>query len=234
MDVQEFHYQCEGTEHYGRLLNPGGGKRPAVIVCHAWGGLDDFAINVAKKYAAKGYVAFAAEMFGEGKTGSTVEEKSAMITPLMQDRGLLQKRMLAAFDKVKTVPEVNQTKIATVGFCFGGLCALDLARSGVELRGVLAFHALLDPSGLPSKKIQSSILALHGHDDPMVPPEKVLAFEKEMTEGGADWQLLAFGNTVHAFTNPEANDPKLGTIYNERTADRAWKVGDLFLQEIFA
>ncbi|MDX1386491.1 MAG: dienelactone hydrolase family protein [bacterium] len=234
MDVQEFHYECEGTEHHGRLVNPGGEGRPGVLVCHAWGGLDDFAVNVAKKYAAKGYVAMAVDMFGEGKTGNTVEEKSALITPLVQDRGLLQKRIVAAFDKVKTCPEVNGAKVAAVGFCFGGMTALDLARSGVDLRGVLAFHALLDPSGLPPGKIKASILALHGHDDPMVPPEKVLAFEKEMTEGGADWQLLAYGNTVHAFTNPEANDPKLGTIYNEQTAGRAWKVGDLFLEEIFA
>lgn len=234
MEQSTFSFECDGTQHQGYVAHPGGDSLPTVMVAHDWSGLNDFAKEAAKKMAQRGYLGCAVDLFGEGKTGSTKEEKMGLIEPLMKDRGQLQKRLLAALEKVNTLKGANPQKVAALGFCFGGLCVLDLARSGAELKGVLSFHGLLDPSGLPTQTIKASVLALHGHDDPMVPPDKVLAFETEMTDARADWQLHAYGNTVHAFTNPQANDTELGTIYNEQTAARAWKLGYQFLEEIFS
>lgn len=234
MKLQEFSFECAGVSHQGQVVHPGGGDRPAVLVAHDWSGLNDFAINAAKKMAERGYVGCAVDLFGEGKTGSTTEEKMGLITPLIKDRGLLQQRLLSALEKIKGLDGVDAGKIAALGFCFGGLCVLDLARSGVEFKGALSFHGLLDPSGLTAKPIKTPVMALHGHEDPMVDPEKVSAFEKEMTAAGADWQLHVYGNTLHAFTNPQANDHQLGTVYNEKTAARAWKLGFQFLDEVLS
>ncbi len=118
---------------------------------------------------------------------------------------------------------VDPHRIGAIGFCFGGLCVLDLARSGAAVRGVVAFHGLLQGAPkVPSETISAKVLVLHGHDDPFAPPEQLAAFCREMTEAGADWQVHVYGRTQHAFTNPAANDPKLGTVYNETADRRSW------------
>lgn len=211
------------------------GKRPLVLVAHDWSGRNDFAQDKAIKLAELGYVGFALDMFGEGKIGKTKEEKSALIQPYMEDRTHLQKRMLAGLEEAKKLEEVNPHKVGAIGFCFGGLCALDLARSGADVKGVVSFHGLL---GAPQTKekhhIKAKILALHGHDDPMVPPDQVLAFEKEMTEAKVDWQFHTFSNTMHGFTNPQANDPGFGTVFNPSADKRSWLLMKNFFEEIFA
>lgn len=232
MDIQEFNYECDGVQHRGRLVSPGGDNLPAVLVVHDWTGVNDFAVDAASRCAEAGYMGIVLDMYGEGKTGANNDEKGALITPMMQDRSLLKKRLLAGFEAAQSIPGVNASKLAALGFCFGGLCVLDLARAGADVKGVISFHGLLDPTGLSDEKISASVLALHGNDDPMVPPEKVQAFEKEMTEAGVDWQLTAYGHTVHAFTNPAANDPSFGTVYNEKTAQRAWVSAYQFLKEV--
>ena len=122
-----------------------------------------------------------------------------------------------------------------MGFCFGGLCVLDLARSGADVKGVISFHGLFNaPENLPNEPIKAKVLALHGQDDPMVPPEQVAALQKEMTNAGVDWQIHAYGNTMHAFTNPEANDPGFGTVYNAGADKRSWIAMKNFFEEIFA
>jgi dienelactone hydrolase len=131
------------------------------------------------------------------------------------------------------MPWVDDSRIAAIGFCFGGLCSLDLARAGADLKGVVSFHGLLGALDDNSHPIKAKILALHGHDDPMVPVEQVIAFEKEMTKAGADWQLHTFGNTQHAFTNPLANNPDFGTVYQPEADKRSWILMENFLAEIF-
>lgn len=210
------------------------GRRPAVLINHAWGGRDEFVAGKAKKLAELGYVGFALDMYGKGVLGSSPEENASLMQPFMADRALLQKRIKAAFDAVRLMPWVDDSKIAAMGFCFGGLCVLDLARIGVDLRGVVSFHGLLGaPDNIHGQQIKAKVLALHGHDDPMVPPEQVLAFEQEMTVAGADWQLLTFGHTMHAFTNPVANNPDFGTVYQADADRRSWLAMQNFLVEIF-
>ena len=209
------------------------GRRPAVLINHTWAGRDDFVAEKAKKLAALGYVGFAVDMYGKGVLGSDAEENAKLMQPFMQDRQLIKKRMMAALYAVKLMPWVDDSRIAAIGFCFGGLCSLDLARAGADLKGVVSFHGLLGALDDNSHPIKAKILALHGHDDPMVPVEQVIAFEKEMTKAGADWQLHTFGNTQHAFTNPLANNPDFGTVYQPEADKRSGILMENFLAEIF-
>jgi dienelactone hydrolase len=210
------------------------GRRPAVLINHTWIGRDDFVAEKAKKIAALGYVGFAVDMYGKGILCSNAEENAKLMQPFMDDREMLQKRMQAALYAVKLMPWVDDSKIAAIGFCFGGLCSLDLARTGADLKGVVSFHGLLGaPDNTQDNAVKAKILALHGHDDPLVPVEQVLAFEQEMTKAGADWQLHTFGNTMHAFTNPVANNPGFGTVYQPDADRRSWLAMENFLTEIF-
>ncbi|MGZ5011727.1 MAG: dienelactone hydrolase family protein [Methylobacter sp.] len=210
------------------------GRRPAVLINHTWVGRDDFVAEKAKKLAALGYVGFAVDMYGKGVLGSDREENMRLMQPFMADRAMLQQRMKAALAAVKLMPWVDDSKIASIGFCFGGLCSLDLARTGVDIKGAVSFHGLLAaPENTQGNTIKAKVLVLHGHDDPMNPAEQVLAFEQEMTEAGADWQLHTYGHTMHAFTNPLANDPAFGTVYQPDADRRSWIAMQNFLAEIF-
>ena len=206
---------------------------PAVLVAHDWSGQNEFARQKAVMLAEMGYAGFALDMFGKGKTGETNEEKQALIKPLLSERWFLAERMLAAFETLAAMPEVDSNRIAAIGFCFGGLCVLDLARSGAKLRGVVSFHGLLNKPHFPTKEaIQASILVLHGFDDPMVSPDDVTGFCQEMTDARADWQVHQYGHTKHGFTNPQANDPALGTLYNVRAEKRSFEAMTNFLKEV--
>lgn len=207
-------------------------KRPAILVCHDWSGKNDFACEKATKLTELGYVGFALDMYGKGKTGTTTEEKTALMQPLAQDRKKLQKRILAAFDFVKTLEPVDAKKIGAIGFCFGGLCVLDLARTGADLTAVVSFHGLLAaPPGASDEQIKAKILVLHGYLDPMVTPDKITTFGEEMTHAKVDWQLYIYGQALHAFTNPKANDPQMGLIYDRQTDQRSWIAMKEFFRE---
>jgi len=210
-------------------------RRPAVLISHAWGGRDGFVAEKAKKLAELGYVGFALDMYGKGVLGSGPEENAKLMQPFIEDRKMLQKRIQAALYAMKLLPWVDDTKIAAMGFCFGGLCVLDLARTGADIKGVVSFHGLLyQPGNTEGTAIKAKILALHGHDDPMGTVDHVVAFEQEMTDAGADWQLHVYGNTVHAFTNPVANNPGFGTVYQPDADRRSWQAMTNFFSEIFA
>lgn len=206
--------------------------RPAVLVAHDWSGRNDFACEKTELLARMGYVALALDMYGQGRTGVTVDEKMALMEPLAADRKLLRERIRAAFDALIAMPEVDASRVAAIGFCFGGMCVLDLARSGAEVKAVVSFHGLLNkPDDVANQPINARILALHGYDDPMVKPPQVDEFCREMTEAKADWQVHQYGNTQHGFTNPRAQDPKLGTVFNPQAAARSWLAMSEFLKE---
>lgn len=208
--------------------------KPAVLVVHDWSGRNAFACEQAKQLAKLGYVGFAVDMYGNAQVGETVEEKTALMQSVATDRHFLRARIRAALDTLVQLEHVDSQRIAVIGFCFGGLCALDLARSGAAIRGAVSFHGLLGkPEGIDNQPIKAKVLVLHGYDDPMVTPQLVNEFCHEMTESNVDWQVHMYGHTQHAFTNPLANDPSLGLAYNATISQRAFQSMNNFLQEIF-
>jgi dienelactone hydrolase len=211
-------------------------KLPGVIVFSDWMGVGTFAKDRARELAALGYRAFVADVYGEGKQAKDQTEAGALATTFKSDRPLMRKRARAALDTLLTTAPVEPSKVAAIGFCFGGTVSLELARDGAPLAGVVSFHGGLDtPDPALAKNIKGKLLVLHGADDPLVPEQEVAAFEGEMRDAGVDWQLVKYSRSVHAFTNPQAGlDPKKGIAYNELTAKRAYQAMRDFFTEIFA
>jgi len=210
-------------------------QKPLVLVGHDWSGRRELACEAAERVASMGYIGFALDMYGKGVFGSDgdIELNSSLMDPFATDRALLRQRIRAALVAGRNIPQVDATKVAAIGYCFGGMCVLELARSGADVLGVVSIHGIFAPGDVANEEIKAKVLCLHGHDDPMVPPEQVLAFETEMNEAGVDWQLHAYGQTMHAFTNPGANNPDFGAVYNEVAEKRTYQSLENFLNEIF-
>jgi len=208
--------------------------RPGVLVSHAWGGRGEYEEHRAELLAELGYVGFALDLYGKGVRGTSKEENAALMQPLLDDRGMLQRRMQLALEQLRGQKEVDSARVAAMGYCFGGLCVLDLARTGADVAGVASFHGLFgQPGNTPGNRISARVLVMHGWDDPMATPDQVLGLADELTSMGADWQIHAYGSTMHAFTNPDANDPDFGTVYSATADRRSWQSLQLFLAEIF-
>ena len=208
-------------------------KAPAVLICHAWGGRSDHEEDVAKKLAGLGYVGIAIDVYGKGVRGTTTEECQALMTPLVENRPTLQDRLKAGLDMAKGLDFVQADNIAISGYCFGGLCALDAARAGLDVKGAASFHGLfMKPGNTDGNKINAKVIAFHGWDDPMAKPDDAVAFGEEMTKAEADWQLHGYGGTMHAFTNKGANNPDFGTVYNADADRRSWQAFENFLAEV--
>ena len=210
--------------------------RPGVLVVHDWMGNGPFSKLKAEELAKLGYVGFAVDAYGKGVRPKTPQEASAQAGKLKQDRDLLRERMKAALDYLRTQKSVDPKRIAVMGYCFGGMAALELGRSGAEIAGVLSFHGSLDsPTPADGKNIKAKVLVLHGADDPHVAAGDLAAFEDEMRQGHVDWQLVKYGNAVHSFTNRAAGDDNSkGVAYNEKADRRSWQAMKDFFSEIFA
>tara|TARA_R110002167_G_scaffold89012_6_gene240087 strand:- start:22486 stop:23202 length:717 start_codon:yes stop_codon:yes gene_type:complete len=211
-------------------------QRPVVIVAHDWSGRRELACDAAETMVDLGYVGFALDLYGQGvfgKDGDTAGN-SALMTPFAEDRALLRRRIQVALDTVRDLSQVDPSRVAAIGYCFGGMAVLELARSGADVEGVISVHGLLHQGDIANEKIVAKVLCLHGHDDPMGPPDKVLGFEGEMSAAQADWQVHVYGGAKHAFTNPQANDQGLGTVYNALANQRAQRAIADFLAELFA
>ena len=233
MKTQEINYKFGDQEYRAFVANPEKESAPLVLVVHTWAGRDDFIEKKAIELAEEGYVAMAVDMYGDAKVGTSTEENQSMMTPLIEDRDKLKAIINSAVEAGKKIDGVDSSKVAAIGYCFGGLVVLDLARSGTDISGVVSFHGLLMSSDISTDGIQAKVLVLHGERDPMVPLSMVDDFQKEMTAAEADWQLHSYGNAYHAFTNKEANDPNLGTQYNENADKRSWQSMMNFFTEIF-
>ncbi len=207
---------------------------PCVLISHAWGGASETEFTRARDLADLGYGAFCVDLYGKGIRGTSPEENAALMQPLLDDRVLLQRRLEASLEIAGQQSGVDSSRLAAIGYCFGGLCVLDMARSGADVLGVASFHGLFHPPGnTDGNKIDARVLAFHGWDDPLAPPDMVLALATELTAAEADWQIHAYGHTVHAFTNPAANAPDDGMAYSEAGDRRSWKALIDFLEEIF-
>lgn len=221
----------QGEHTYeGFLAMPSGTPKGVVIVAHAWGGQSEFEQDKAKWLASQGYAGFAIDVYGKGKRGETTEECQALMEPLASNRTELQSRLEYALGVAKK--EAGTDNAAAIGFCFGGLSVLDMARTNMDVAGVVSFHGLLGGAGNTADTIKPKVLALHGWDDPMATPEDVMTFSKEMSDAKADWQLHAYGATLHAFTNPEAQNPDFGTQYDAAADRRSFAACADFLSEV--
>lgn len=222
----------EGTISWDDTIE---GERPGVLVSHAFGGQATFDTDKAERLAGLGYVGLALDMYGRGVRASTPEESYELMGVLTEDRSLLSDRINRAHEVLSEHPLVDASRTGAIGFCFGGLCVLDLARSGSNVLGVASFHGIFTPpDSAGSGPISASVLALHGWDDPLAPPEDAGALAAELTERGADWQILALGNTGHAFTNPAAQAPEMGMQYSKAADRRAWRAMTDFLSDLFS
>jgi dienelactone hydrolase len=223
--------QCKGVYFAPTKVD---GSLPIVLVCHAWDGLNDEVRDKAGKLADAGYIAFAVDMLGNGKTMSDMADLMPTLTPFFENRAMLLERIQGAVAAAKTIPGADLSRMGAMGYCFGGTVALDLARAGGdEIKGVVSFHGGLEGNTLDNPKtLSTKVLVLHGEEDPLVPPEQVVAFKEEMTTKQVDWQLHAYSQTMHAFTRPEANDPGFGAVYNASADRRSWQAMLNFFDEV--
>jgi dienelactone hydrolase len=211
------------------------GKRPGIMVVHEWLGFNDHVKKRAEMLAELGYVAFACDMYGKTVRGVGPADGPKLSTPFKEDRKLMRARANAGLDVLRHHPMVDSTKLAAIGFCFGGTTVLELARGGTDLVGVVGFHAgLSTPMPAQAGQVKAKVLVCHGADDPYVPPPEVQAFAEEMRKAGADWQFNAYGGAVHSFTNHEANNRVAGACYNAEADRRSWQAMKDFFAEVFA
>lgn len=211
------------------------GKRPGVVVFSAWSGISDNERAHAQRLAKLGYVVFVADTYGKGVHPTQPKDAAAEAGKYMRNRNLYRERSRAALDQLRGNPMVDPARIAAIGYCFGGMGALELARSGADVKAVVVFHANLNsPNPQDAKNIKGRVLALQGADDPNVTAAERANFENEMRDARVDWQLVAYGGTVHCFTDPKVgNDPSKGCAYNAELEQRSWvAMLDLFRETI--
>jgi len=235
--TQVVEYQEGGTVLEGYLAwnDTIQGKRPSVLVVHEWTGLGDYAKSRTRMLAEMGYLAFAADIYGKGIRPRTPQEAGAESGKYKKARKLMRSRVHASLALLWANPLCDPKRVAAIGYCFGGTCVLELARSGADIVGVVSFHGGLDtPTPEDAKQIKCKVLVLHGGDDPHVPVKDVEAFENEMRAGNVDWQLVVYGGAVHGFTNPASgNDKTRGAAYDEKADRRSWEAMKAFFAEIF-
>jgi len=222
---------CEGLLVYDDMFQ---GKRSGILVAHQWKGLTDYEKRRAELLALRGLTVLCADVYGKGIRAENPKDAATLAGKYKADRPLLRARINAALDFLRKQDRVNPQRIAAIGYCFGGTTVLELARSGADVKGVVSFHGgLSSPAPADAKNIKCKVLALHGANDPFVPPEEVQAFEKEMRDANVDWQFVAYGGAVHAFTDKGAgNDSSKGAAYNAQADLRSWREMKMFLDEV--
>jgi len=210
-------------------------KRPGILIAHQWMGLTEYEQMRAEMLARLGYVAFAADVYGKGVHPKNSQEAGAMAGKYKNDRELLRRRIKAGLEQLRKSQFVDGQKIGAIGYCFGGTTVLELARSGADIAGLVSFHgALGTATPEDAKNIKCKVLVCHGADDPFVPAEEVKGFEEEMRKTKVDWELVAYGNAVHSFTEEAAgNDNSKGAAYNEKADRRSWRAMKDFFAEVF-
>lgn len=234
--TEKFNYQGLGRSFQGVVAHDGGakGKRPVVLIAHTWTGQSDFEVEKASQLAKMGYLALALDVYGKGKRAKDNDQAEALMNEALEDRQQLLDRLLLALEKIREHELADPGNVAIIGFCFGGKCALDLARGGADIKAAVCFHGIFDPPGLDREvEIKAKILVLHGWEDPFAFPKDIVALGYELTERNAVWEMDLFGHTGHAFTNPQANAPEQGMMFNPLASDRSWQRMAHFFEEVF-
>jgi dienelactone hydrolase len=220
---------CEGYFAYDDAKSA---RRPGVLVIHEWGGLGDYVKVRTRMLAELGYVAFGGDIFGCGVRATTMEDCAKISEPYYKDRGLIRARAQAALEQVHKHPLVDPNKVAAIGYCFGGLVVLEMARADMPVNGVVSFHGQFNTPA-PAKTINTKVLVLHGAIDPVTPPEEIAGLQKEMQEAKADWQLVLYGGAKHTFTNFNLPTDLPGpAAYQEKADKRSWVAMKDFFAEV--
>ncbi len=211
-------------------------KRPIILIIHEWWGLNDYVKRRAKQLASLGYLVMAVDMYGNGSTASSVEDAAKMSAPFYRDNEMSKKRFDEALKQIKTYSQADTTKIAAIGYCFGGSMVLNLAKMGEPFKGVVSFHGGL--AGIPVKKelLRAKILVCHGADDQFVTAEEVNHFKKEMDSVHADYLFKEYKGATHAFSNPDATEWgkkfNIPIAYNAAADSASWDEMKIFLDGI--
>ena len=240
MKVESIKYSASGLACRGELVYDDSVKapRPLLLVAPNWLGVTKDVVERAKTLAGSRYVAFVADMFGEGKGPKGTENPMEFLKPLIEDAAETRRRIVAAFEamtKEAAARGIGDVKrCAVIGFCFGGSNAMDLARAGADVQAVVSIHGVL-ATPMPAKKgeIKAAILVLHGAADPISPKAHRDMFEAEMDEAGARWYSLTFGNVVHAYTDVGVNFPPVA-VYNEPATRHGYTLAHAFIEDAFA
>lgn len=233
VDYKDGDVVLEGYLAYDDSLK---GKLPGVLIVHEWTGIGPYVKRRAVELASLGYVAFAADIYGKGIRPADTKEAARQAGIYRADRHLMRRRAASGLEELKRLKIADPERVAAIGYCFGGGVALELARSGADILGVVSFHGNLDtPHPEDAVNIRAKILACHGADDPIVTQDQVSAFQNEMRAARCDWQMNIYGNAVHSFTNPDSgNDPSKGIAYNKEADMRSWEAMKAFFDEIFS
>jgi len=235
--TRDITYEADGTTLIGRLALPDdNGQRPGILIVHEGPGLDDHQRARASRFAEMGYVAFALDYHGGGQLILDRDEMSGRLAALSADPDRIRTLGTAGLNVLLGEPMVDVAKVAVLGYCFGGTVALELARTGADLKAVVGFHPGLGISRpADSRNIRGKVLMCIGNEDPLIPQEQRLAFQEEMSTAGVDWQMNLYGGAVHSFTHPWADRVGLPYIkYDEQADKRSWKAMLDLLEEAFA
>jgi dienelactone hydrolase len=238
MQTYDIDYRCEAVNLRGYLAfdETATAPRPGVLVFHEGLGLGDFAMARARKVAELGYVALAADMFGDRRQARNLQEVATLVGGLRNEPRTLRARGCAALATLAALPQVDASRLGAIGFCFGGSVVLELARDGADLAAVVSFHGVLTTKApAVAGNVRARVLVCTGADDPLAPPEQVRAFEDEMRAAEVrDWQVISYGNTLHGFTNPAADGSMMRTaVYSEQADRRSWAAMRGLLEEAF-
>ncbi|MFD1105534.1 dienelactone hydrolase family protein [Sphingobium olei] len=216
------------------VADEAGGERPGILLFPNVLGTKEADFACAERVAALGYAVLVADVFGQGKrTSRSDPDMGRYMGELNADRAMMRDRVNAAHATLKDLPQVDARRTAAIGFCFGGKCVLDLARSGADIAGGVSFHGVYDAPPFPNARIGAKLLICHGWDDPIAPPDATVALARELTEAGCDWQIHAYGRAGHAFTDHAVNMPEKGLAYNADADRRSFLAMTDFLGELF-
>jgi len=227
----------DGTDSFNGYLAYDDTKRspqPGILVVHDARGLGEEVMDFGRRYAALGYVALCLDMYGGRRFAKSQEEMPELVAPVMGISPVIRRRANAGLAAIKTLPQVDKNRIAAVGYCFGGSTVLEMARDGQALRGVVSFHGVLGTQA-PAKPggVKAKVLVLTGAEDPYAPLEDVNRLQAEMTAAGADWEIVSYGGTKHAFTMPHAESLGLpGIGYSKKADPRSWTAMRNFMVEV--
>jgi dienelactone hydrolase len=238
MQTHDIDYRDEAVNLRGYLAfdDKAAGRRPGVLVFHEGLGLGDFAMARARMLAELGYVALAADMFGDRRQARSLQEVAKLVGDLRNEPETLRARGRAALATLAALPQVDANRLGAIGFCFGGSVVLELARDGADLKAVVSFHGVLATrTPAVAGKVTASVLVCTGADDPLAPSEQVAAFEDEMRAAEVrDWQIISYGNTLHGFTNPAADGSIMrAALYSEQADRRSWASMRSLFDEVF-